>query len=81
MAISGHFQFELDEVAVRLNQPPRKTSGFETPQSLCVMQVWFTNSARPTRRTLGFVCLSVKGENICHAFVGIRYGYMIGVAG
>jgi IS30 family transposase len=31
--LSGYSQSDLDEVALRLNQRPRKTSGFETPAS------------------------------------------------
>jgi IS30 family transposase len=31
--LSGFSQFELDKVALRLNQRPRKTLGFETPAS------------------------------------------------
>jgi IS30 family transposase len=31
--LSGYSQAELDEVALRLNQRPRKTLGFETPAS------------------------------------------------
>ncbi len=31
--LSGHSQAELDNVALRLNQRPRKTLGFETPAS------------------------------------------------
>jgi len=29
--LSGYSQAELDKVALRLNQRPRKTLGFETP--------------------------------------------------
>jgi transposase, IS30 family len=31
--LSGYSQAELDNVALRLNQRPRKTLGFETPAS------------------------------------------------
>jgi len=31
--LSGYTQAELDKVALRLNQRPRKTLGFETPAS------------------------------------------------
>jgi len=31
--LSGYTQSELDKIAVRLNQRPRKTLGFETPAS------------------------------------------------
>jgi IS30 family transposase len=32
-AMSGYSQSDLDKVALRLNQRPRKTLGFETPAS------------------------------------------------
>ncbi|MBZ5699558.1 MAG: IS30 family transposase, partial [Acidobacteriia bacterium] len=31
--LSGYSQADLDKVALRLNQRPRKTLGFETPES------------------------------------------------
>jgi IS30 family transposase len=31
--LSGYSQAQLDKVALRLNQRPRKTLGFETPAS------------------------------------------------
>ena len=31
--LSGYRQSELEQIALRLNQRPRKTSGFETPES------------------------------------------------
>jgi IS30 family transposase len=31
--LSGYTQSELDKIALRLNQRPRKTLGFETPAS------------------------------------------------
>ena len=31
--LSGYSQSDLDKVALRLNQRPRKTLGFETPES------------------------------------------------
>jgi len=31
--LSGYSQSDLDKVALRLNQRPRKTLGFETPAS------------------------------------------------
>jgi IS30 family transposase len=33
--LSAYSQEELDEVALRLNQRPRKTLGFQTPASKC----------------------------------------------
>jgi IS30 family transposase len=31
--LSGYIQSDLDRIALRLNQRPRKMSGFETPES------------------------------------------------
>ena len=31
--LSGYSQSDLDQIALRLNQRPRKTLGFETPES------------------------------------------------
>jgi IS30 family transposase len=31
--LSSHGQSDLDQIALRLNQRPRKTLGFETPES------------------------------------------------
>jgi IS30 family transposase len=31
--LSGYSQSKLEQIALRLNQRPRKTSGFETPES------------------------------------------------
>ena len=41
--LSGHSQAELDKVALRLNQRPRKTLGFETPASRLQASVAMTH--------------------------------------
>ena len=41
--LSGYSQTELDEVALRLNQRPRKTLGFETPADRLQASVALTN--------------------------------------
>ena len=41
--LSGHSQAELDKVAWRLNQRPRKTLGFQTPASRLRASVATTN--------------------------------------
>src|SRR4029077_21128170 len=41
--LSGFSQSELDKVAKRLNQRPRKTLGFETPESRLIASVVSTH--------------------------------------
>jgi IS30 family transposase len=41
--LSGYTQAELDKVALRLNQRPRKTLGFETPASRLTTSVALTH--------------------------------------
>jgi IS30 family transposase len=41
--LSGYTQAELDKVALRLNQRPRKTFGFETPASRLSASVALTH--------------------------------------
>jgi IS30 family transposase len=41
--LSGYSQSQLDEVALRLNQRPRKTLGFETPASRLQASVAMTH--------------------------------------
>jgi IS30 family transposase len=50
--LSGYSQSDLDKVALRLNQRPRKTSGFETPASKLQASVASTSWDRPGYRQL-----------------------------
>lgn len=49
---SGYTQADLDKVALRLNQRPRKTLGFQTPASRLQESVASTGSAGTTYRAL-----------------------------
>jgi len=50
--LSGYTQADLDKVALRLNQCPRKTLGFETPASRLQASVAMTHRDRPGFRKL-----------------------------
>jgi IS30 family transposase len=58
--LSGYTQSELDEIALRLNQRPRKTLGFETPASKLHAKCC-TDQLSPQRQ-----------PDICHAFLRWR---------
>jgi IS30 family transposase len=47
--LSVHSQVQLDQVALRLNQRPRKTLGFETPASK--LQASVASTSEPARLT------------------------------
>jgi IS30 family transposase len=51
--LSGDTQSELDKVALRLNQRPRKTVGFQTPASKLQAIVASTHRDHPTYRARG----------------------------
>jgi hypothetical protein len=53
--LSGYTQADHDKVALRLNQRPRKTLGFETPASRLQASVAMTHRDRPGFRKLVFV--------------------------
>jgi IS30 family transposase len=48
--LSGYTQSQLDKIALRLNQRPRKTLGFETPASKLHASVAPTSCARRSYR-------------------------------
>src|SRR6195256_5490763 len=50
--LSGHSQAQLDQVALRLNQRPRKTLGFQTPASRLQQSVASTAGAGRGNRKL-----------------------------
>src|SRR6267143_2398076 len=50
--LSGYTQSDLDKVALRLNQRPRKTLGFQTPASKLQQSVASTGRAGTTYQAL-----------------------------
>src|SRR5580698_2536108 len=60
--LSGYSQADLDKVAQRLNQRPRKTLGFETPASKLQARVASTGGDRPTLRELRLQCCCTAGR-------------------
>jgi hypothetical protein len=56
---SGYTQAELDKVALRLNQRPRKTLGFDTPASKLRASATSTHRDHP----VSWVVCTVDGAN------------------
>jgi IS30 family transposase len=65
--LSGYTQAHLDKVALRLNQRPRKTLGFQTPASRLQESVASTGGAGTDYRTNGGLLLHLCGSRVNQA--------------